>query len=263
MEGAVPGIQSVEEAMRQLGITTDASLKESAEVARKAYELIRDSGTATPREIAQAFEKAADAAEKSADRAVQSWANAERQRRQYLSAEQQGNPPGNPPAPAPNTRLNTRPGSRPSSAPAPQPSGDSGDDDYNQAEKDAIAEAEANGDHLVAANLRRRADHRVSLARTRKENDARSADNATRSQEALDKVKDVKTGGTDRDLLQEYGLGSGSQGARQGGVQPAVQVFRHELVLGGKPYVVNTDAAGSNALKDLMAELERFKGSSA
>lgn len=261
MEGAVPGIQSVEEAMRQLGITTDASLKESAEVARKAYELIRDSGTATPREIAQAFEKAADAAEKSADRAVQSWANAERQRRQYLSAEQQGNPPGNPPAPAPNTSPNTRPGSRPSSAPAPQPSGDADDDDYTQAEKDAIAEAEASGDHLVAANLRRKADHRVSVERTRKENDARSADNAARSQEALDKVKDLNTGGSNRDLLNEYGLSGGGQGARQGGVQPAVQVFRHELVLGGKPHVVNTDAAGSNALKDLMAELERFKGS--
>lgn len=261
MEGAVPGIQSVEEAMRQLGITTDASLKESAEVARKAYELIRDSGTATPREIAQAFEKAADAAEKSADRAVQSWANAERQRRQYLSAEQQGNPPGNPPAPAPNTRPNTRPGNRPSSAPAPQPSGDAGGDDYTQAEKDAIAEAEASGDHLVAANLRRKADYRVSVERTRKENDARSADNATRSQEALDKVKDLNTGGSNRDLLNEYGLSGDGQGARQGGVQPAVQVFRHELVLGGKPHVVNTDAAGSNALKDLMAELERFKGS--
>lgn len=261
MDGAVPGIQGVEEAMRQLGITTDASLKESAEVARKAYELIRDSGTATPREIAQAFEKAADAAEKSADRAVQSWANAERQRRQYLSPEQQGNPPGNPPAPAPNTRPNTRQGNRPSSAPAPQPSDDQGGDDYTQAEKDAIAEAEANGDHLVAANLRRKADYRVSREKAQKENDARSAENASRSQEAMDKVKDLNTGGSDRDLLNEYGLGGGGQGSRQGGVQPAVQVFRHELVLGGKPHVVNTDAAGSNALKDLMAELERFKGS--
>lgn len=261
MEGAMPSIQSVEEAMRQLGITTDASLKESAEVARKAYELIRDSGTATPREIAQAFEKAADAAEKSADRTVQSWANAERQRRQYLSAEQQGNPPGNPPAPAPNTRPNTRPGNRPSSAPAPQPSDDQGSDDYTQAEKDAIAEAEANGDHLVAAEIRRKANWRLFGADTVKDKEQRQQDNAASSQEALDKVKDLNTGGSDRDLLNEYGLAGSGQGARQGGVQPAVQVFRHELMLGGKPHVVNTDAAGSNALKDLMAELERFKGS--
>lgn len=261
MDGAVPGIQSVEEAMRQLGITTDASLKESAEVARKAYELIRDSGTATPREIAQAFEKAADAAEKSADRAVKSWADAERQSRKYLSAEQQGNPPGNPPAPAPNTRPNTRQGNRPSSAPAPQPSDDQGSDDYTQAEKDAIAEAEANGDHLVAAEIRRKANWRLFGADTVKDKEQRQQDNAASSQEALDKVKDLNTGGSDRDLLNEYGLAGSGQGARQGGVQPAVQVFRHELMLGGKPHVVNTDAAGSNALKDLMAELERFKGS--
>lgn len=259
LEEAVPGVQGVEEAMRQLGIVTDASLKESAEVARQAYEMIRDSGTATPREIAQAFDKAADAAEKSADRAVQSWANAERQRRQYLSPEQQGNPPGNPPAPAPNTQPSPRQGNRPSSAPAPQSSDDQGGEDYTQAEKDAIKQAEDSGDHLVAANLRRKADYRVSRERTQKENDARSAENATRSQEALDKVKDLNTGGSDRDLLQEYGSGLA---APQRGVQPAVQVFRHEFSLGGKQHVVNTDAPGSNALKDIMAELGRFKGSS-
>ncbi|MBP7647532.1 MAG: tape measure protein [Comamonas sp.] len=219
MDGAVPGIQSVEEAMRQLGITTDASLKESAEVARKAYELIRDSGTATPREIAQAFEKAADAAEKSADRAVKSWADAERQSRKYLSAEQQGNPPGNPPAPAPNTRPNTRQGNRPSSAPAPQPSDDQGSDDYTQAEKDAIAEAEANGDHLVAAEIRRKANWRLFGADTVKEKEQRQQQNATSSQEALDRVKDLNTGGSDRDVLQEYGLAGRGLAAPQRGVR--------------------------------------------
>ena len=170
--------------------------------------------------------------------------------------------PKPPPEPAPNTPTNTRQGKRPSSAPAPQPSDDQGSDDYTQEEKDAIAEAEANGDHLVAAEIRRKANWRLFGADTVKEKEQRQQQNATSSQEALDRVKDLNTGGSDRDVLQEYGLAGRGLAAPQRGVQPAVQVFRHEFSLGGKQHVVNTDAPGSNALKDIMAELERFKGSS-
>ena len=62
LENATPGINSVAEAMRQLGVTTQASLDDAANKARTAYELIRNSGTATARELQQAFEAYAKAA---------------------------------------------------------------------------------------------------------------------------------------------------------------------------------------------------------
>jgi tape measure domain-containing protein len=62
LENATPGINSVAEAMRQLGVTTQASLDDAARKAAQAYEVIRNSGTATTRELQQAFEAYARAA---------------------------------------------------------------------------------------------------------------------------------------------------------------------------------------------------------
>lgn len=255
LDKSEPGIQSLEEALGKLGVTSDTALKKTAEEARSTYEYVRDNVQSSAREVALAFEKAAEEVEKSGDKALQGWLKLERERLRYSN-------PKPPPEPAPNTPTNTRQGKRPSSAPAPQPSDDQGSDDYTQEEKDAIAEAEANGDHLVAAEIRRKANWRLFGADTVKEKEQRQQQNATSSQEALDRVKDLNTGGSDRDVLQEYGLAGRGLAAPQRGVQPAVQVFRHEFSLGGKQHVVNTDAPGSNALKDIMAELERFKGSS-
>lgn len=56
------GINSVEEAMRVLGVTSQRSLEETASKAREAFEVIRSSGTATPREIQEAFIAYANAA---------------------------------------------------------------------------------------------------------------------------------------------------------------------------------------------------------
>lgn len=62
LEKATPGIQSVGEALKQLGITSDAALKDTAAGARTAYETIRTSGTGSAREVGEAFRKAAEAA---------------------------------------------------------------------------------------------------------------------------------------------------------------------------------------------------------
>jgi len=50
-----PGINSVAEAFRELRITTDAELRKTAESARSAFEQIRNSGTASTRELQEAF----------------------------------------------------------------------------------------------------------------------------------------------------------------------------------------------------------------
>lgn len=57
-----PGINSLEEAMRKLGITSDASLKKTADEAKEAYDTIKTAGTASAREVGEAFKKAAEAA---------------------------------------------------------------------------------------------------------------------------------------------------------------------------------------------------------
>lgn len=62
LENATPGINSVAEAMRQLGVTTQASLDQAASKAGAAYEIIRKSGTATTGELRQAFIAYAEAA---------------------------------------------------------------------------------------------------------------------------------------------------------------------------------------------------------
>lgn len=55
IEDLTPGIQSVEEAFRELGITSQTALTEAARAAREAYDVIAKSGKAGPREIAQAW----------------------------------------------------------------------------------------------------------------------------------------------------------------------------------------------------------------
>ena len=62
LDKATPGINSVREAMKQLGITSDEELKKVAASAKDAYDTLTASGTASARELAEAFKKSADAA---------------------------------------------------------------------------------------------------------------------------------------------------------------------------------------------------------
>ncbi len=62
IEGIVPGIQSVEEAFKSLGVVSDAELKRQADAAKEAYEKIKKSGVASAREIQEAFSKYAERA---------------------------------------------------------------------------------------------------------------------------------------------------------------------------------------------------------
>nr|WP_289623701.1 tape measure protein [Paracidovorax valerianellae] len=62
MDKATPAINSVREAMKQLGITSDESLKKTAANAKEAYDTLTASGTASARELGEGFRKAAEAA---------------------------------------------------------------------------------------------------------------------------------------------------------------------------------------------------------
>ncbi|MDD2610650.1 MAG: tape measure protein [Giesbergeria sp.] len=86
LEGALPGIQSVAEAMKQLGITTDAALKQSADGAKQAYDAVRTSGTASAREVGEAFKAAADKAIAANNGIIPSWVQAEASLRGYKIA---------------------------------------------------------------------------------------------------------------------------------------------------------------------------------
>lgn len=62
LDKATPGINSVREAMKTLGIVSDESLKRTAATAKDAYDTMTASGTNSARELQEAFKKAADAA---------------------------------------------------------------------------------------------------------------------------------------------------------------------------------------------------------
>ena len=83
LDAATPGINSVREAFKQLGITTDETLKKTAADAKAAYDTLRDSGTASAREMGEAFKKSAEAAIAANAGVAPSWVQAEAAMRGY------------------------------------------------------------------------------------------------------------------------------------------------------------------------------------
>lgn len=62
LDDLAPGINSVNEAFKTLGMRAPEELKRTAETARQAFETIRNAGTATPAQIGEAFRHYAEAA---------------------------------------------------------------------------------------------------------------------------------------------------------------------------------------------------------
>ena len=67
LDAATPGINSVREAFKSLGIESDAALKEKAKTAKEAYDAIKSSGTASAREINESWKAMAEASIKAND----------------------------------------------------------------------------------------------------------------------------------------------------------------------------------------------------
>lgn len=61
IEGQIPGIQSLEEALRNLGVKPQKELAALAASAKQAFDAVKASGTATPREINEAWKAMAEA----------------------------------------------------------------------------------------------------------------------------------------------------------------------------------------------------------
>lgn len=91
LDKATPGINSVREAMKQLGITSDAALKETAATAKDAYDTLTTSGTASARELGEAFKKSAEAAIAANNGIAPAWVQAQAAIRGYdLEADRVG-----------------------------------------------------------------------------------------------------------------------------------------------------------------------------
>ncbi len=67
LDAATPGINSVREAFKTLGIESDAVLKDKAKTAKEAYDAIKGSGTASAREINESWKAMAEASIKAND----------------------------------------------------------------------------------------------------------------------------------------------------------------------------------------------------
>lgn len=73
LDKATPGINSVREAMAELGITSDESLRKTAATAKDAYDTLTTSGLASARELSEGFRKAAEAAIAANNGVAPSW----------------------------------------------------------------------------------------------------------------------------------------------------------------------------------------------
>lgn len=77
LDAATPGINSVREAMKLLGVTSEESLKKTATSFKEAYETMAADGTRSARELSEAFKKAAEAAIAANKGVAPSWVEAE------------------------------------------------------------------------------------------------------------------------------------------------------------------------------------------
>ncbi len=83
LDKVTPGINSAREAMKELGITSDADLKRVGDSAKQAYDVLRTSGTASAREVGEAFKIAAEKAIAANNGIAPTWVEAEAAVRGY------------------------------------------------------------------------------------------------------------------------------------------------------------------------------------
>lgn len=91
LDAAKPGVNSLAEAMKTLGITTDESLRKTAATSKEAYDAMRESGKASARELSAGFQKAANDAIEANKGIAPSWVLAEAGARGFeLAADNAG-----------------------------------------------------------------------------------------------------------------------------------------------------------------------------
>jgi tape measure domain-containing protein len=83
LDAAKPGVNSLAEAMKTLGITTDESLRKTAATSKEAYDAMRESGKASARELSAGFQKAANDAIEANKGVAPGWVQAQAAARGY------------------------------------------------------------------------------------------------------------------------------------------------------------------------------------
>ena len=83
LDKATPGINSLSEALKALGVTSDVTFKKTALDAKAAYDAARESGVASARELGEAFKKSAEAAIAANKGIAPTWVTAEAAVRGY------------------------------------------------------------------------------------------------------------------------------------------------------------------------------------
>ena len=84
IDKATPGINSLREAMKTLGVTSDESLQKTAKSFKEAYDTMVESGKASARELTEAFKKTADAAIEANKGVAPAWVTAQAAMRGYV-----------------------------------------------------------------------------------------------------------------------------------------------------------------------------------
>lgn len=83
LDKVTPGVQSVEEAMKDLGLTSEYTLGKTADKAKEAYETVKNSGVASADEVGKAFASAAEKAIAANKGLAPEWVKAEAAARGY------------------------------------------------------------------------------------------------------------------------------------------------------------------------------------
>jgi tape measure domain-containing protein len=83
LDKAKPGVDSVAEAMKNLGIVSDKSLTDTARIAKESYDAMVASGTSSARELGEAFKKAAEKAIAANNGVAPSWVAVQASARGY------------------------------------------------------------------------------------------------------------------------------------------------------------------------------------
>lgn len=77
LDKAVPGVTSLREAMKQLGVVSDESLRNTAATSKQAYDAMTTSGKASARELSEGFRRAAEEAIAANNGIAPSWVTAQ------------------------------------------------------------------------------------------------------------------------------------------------------------------------------------------
>lgn len=292
-QGAANAAVLVEQAYKDLGLTTNEELNSTANAARSAYDTLAASGTESAQRLAQAWQIMAERVIAANNGLAPKWLQTQAAVKGYeISLDSAGRAVANvEKATAKATKAmaegfkgvgdaakNAMNGAGSGGASSGAPNGASIASHFAGA--NAAYERRQEAERAAAERELDRREQRQAEAEKKqeelgKESRAKEEQEAQRKHEARAAFNALDTGPSGRDLIGEMSggplqsifpkgamtlqmptqaLGSGAEG---GAARGSIATHRHEFVIGGREFSVPTDEGGSNALQQLLAELER------